>query len=103
MRETMRPTHRHRTADVYVRQSSPHPVRFHHESPRRHYAVADRARALGLGQVVLIDAALGRSGTGLHERPGLGSSWPPCVREVSGASSLWQRPAWRGTTGTGTI
>jgi hypothetical protein len=31
------------------------------------------------------------------------SSWPPCVRGVSGSSWLWKRHAWRGTTGTGTI
>lgn len=55
MREKMRPTHLHRTAYVSVRQSSNHQVRYHHESQRRPYALADRARALGFGQVVIID------------------------------------------------
>lgn len=55
MREKMRPTHLHRTAYVYVRQSSHQQVRAHQESPRRQYAFADRARALGFGQVVIID------------------------------------------------
>jgi hypothetical protein len=32
----------------------------------------------------------------------VGRSWPPCVRGVSGVSSRGQRPAWRGTTVTGT-
>ena len=64
MSEKIRPTHLHRTAYVSVRQSSHHQVRFHHESQRRQYALADRARALGFGQVVIIDDDLGRSGTG---------------------------------------
>ena len=72
MREKIRPTHLHRTAYVYVRQSSNHQVRYHQESQRRQYALADRARALGFGQVVIIDEDLGRSGTGLQERPGFG-------------------------------
>ena len=80
MSEKIRPTHRHRTAYVSVRQSSPHPVRSHHESQRRQYALADRARAWAWG-----------------------SSWPPCVRGVAGWSSRWKRHAWRGTTETGTI
>ena len=49
MSEKIRPTHLHRTAYVYVRQSSRHQVRYHHESQRRQYALADRARALGFG------------------------------------------------------
>ena len=72
MSEKMRPTHLHHAAYVSVRQSSPSQVRSHHESQRRQYALADRARALGFGQVVIIDDALGRSGTGLQERPGFG-------------------------------
>jgi hypothetical protein len=38
MSEKIRPTHLHRTAYVYVRQSSHHQVRYHHESQRRQYA-----------------------------------------------------------------
>lgn len=72
MSEKIRPTHLHRTAYVYVRQSSNQQVRYHQESQRRQYAFADRARALGFGQVVIIDEDLGRSGTGLQERPGFG-------------------------------
>jgi hypothetical protein len=33
----------------------------------------------------------------------LDSSWPPCVRGVSGAAWRWKRHAWRGPTGTGII
>ena len=72
MSEQMRPTHLHRTAYVYVRQSSNHQVRYHQERQRRQYALADRARALGFGQVVILDEDVGRSGTGLQERPGFG-------------------------------
>jgi DNA invertase Pin-like site-specific DNA recombinase len=72
MSDKIRPTHLHRIAYVYVRQSSHHQVRYHHESQRRQYALADRARALGFGQVIIIDEDLGRSGAGLQERPGFG-------------------------------
>jgi DNA invertase Pin-like site-specific DNA recombinase len=40
-----------------------------HESRRRQYALADRARALGWSEVVVVDDDLGRSGSGI-ERPG---------------------------------
>jgi hypothetical protein len=49
------PAHRHRTAYVYVRQSTGHQVRYHHESQRRQYALADHARSWGFAQVVIID------------------------------------------------
>ena len=55
MSEKMRPTHLHRTAYVYVRQSSNQQVRYHQESQRRQYAFADRARAWGVGQVVILE------------------------------------------------
>jgi DNA invertase Pin-like site-specific DNA recombinase len=72
MSEKIRPTHLQRTAYVYVRQSSNQQVRYHPESQRRQYAFAERARALGFGQVVILDEDLGRSGTGLQARPGFG-------------------------------
>jgi DNA invertase Pin-like site-specific DNA recombinase len=59
-----------RRAIVYVRQSSPGQVLHHQESQRRQYELADRARELGFKQVVVIDEDLGRSGSGLVERPG---------------------------------
>ena len=72
MSDKMSPTHRQRTAYVYVRQSTGHQVRYHQESQRRQYALADHARGLGFAQVVIIDEDLGRSGSGLQERPGFG-------------------------------
>jgi excisionase family DNA binding protein len=59
-----------RRAVVYVRQSSPGQVLHHLESQRRQYELADRARELGFKNVVVIDEDLGRSGSGLVERPG---------------------------------
>jgi DNA invertase Pin-like site-specific DNA recombinase len=59
-----------RRAIVYVRQSSPGQVIHNLESQRRQYELADRARELGFSQVTVIDDDLGRSGSGLMERPG---------------------------------
>jgi DNA invertase Pin-like site-specific DNA recombinase len=55
---------------VYVRQSSAGQVLHNHESQRRQYALADHARELGFRDIVVIDEDLGRSGSGLVERPG---------------------------------
>jgi DNA invertase Pin-like site-specific DNA recombinase len=55
---------------VYVRQSSLGQVTEHTESQRRQYALAEAARALGFVSVTTIDEDLGRSGSGLVERPG---------------------------------
>lgn len=63
------PEHRERQAYVYVRQSTPDQLLHNHESRRRQYALADRARALGWSDVVVVDDDLGRSGGGV-ERPG---------------------------------
>src|ERR1700693_4031931 len=59
-----------RKAVVYVRQSSPNQVVHHQQSQRRQYGLADRARELGFQQVTVIDDDLGRTGSGLVERPG---------------------------------
>jgi excisionase family DNA binding protein len=62
--------HLRRRAIVYVRQSSIGQVLHNHESQLRQYNLADRARELGFRDVVVIDDDLGRSGSGLVERPG---------------------------------
>lgn len=59
-----------RRAIVYVRQSSPGQVINNQESQRRQYGLAERARELGFAQILVIDDDLGRSGSGLIERPG---------------------------------
>lgn len=61
--------HLARGAFVYVRQSTTDQVRNNHESRRRQYGLADRARSLGWSTVEVIDDDLGRSGSGVS-RPG---------------------------------
>ncbi len=59
-----------RRAIVYLRQSSPEQVFQNQESRRRQYGLADQARGLGFRDVLVIDDDLGRTGSGLVERPG---------------------------------
>ncbi|CAG9169703.1 recombinase family protein [Cupriavidus pinatubonensis] len=61
--------HLARGAYVYVRQSTADQLRNNTESSRRQYALADRARALGWSEVVVIDDDLGVSASGVA-RPG---------------------------------
>ncbi|MCK8787736.1 recombinase family protein [Roseomonas sp. NAR14] len=63
------PDHLARQAFVYVRQSTQDQLLHNHESRRRQYSLADRARQLGWSDVVVIDDDLGRSGGGVA-RPG---------------------------------
>jgi DNA invertase Pin-like site-specific DNA recombinase len=72
MRNKIRPSPLQRAASVYVRQSTGSQVRHHQESGRRQYGLAERAQDLGFAQVVIIDDDVGRSGSGLQERPGFG-------------------------------
>jgi DNA invertase Pin-like site-specific DNA recombinase len=72
MNEKIRPEHLQRAAYVYIRQSTAHQVRFHLEGQKRQYGLSQRAQELGFTQVVVIDEDLGRSGSGLQERPGFG-------------------------------
>ena len=64
------PAHLERGAVVYVRQWTLAQVTNHTESRRRQYALADSAREMGFATVTVIDDDLGRSGSGLVERPG---------------------------------
>lgn len=70
MNPKITPEHLRRGAIVYVRQSTIGQVLEHTESKRRQYALADSARELGFASVSIIDDDLGRSGSGLVERPG---------------------------------
>ena len=54
---------------VYIRQSTLDQVHRNHESRRRQYGLAERARQLGWGDVVVIDDDLAISGDGV-KRPG---------------------------------
>ena len=62
--------HLQRGALVYVRQSTPGQVVEHVEGKRLQYELADTARRTGFAKVETIDDDLGRSGSGLTERPG---------------------------------
>jgi DNA invertase Pin-like site-specific DNA recombinase len=57
------------SAYVYVRQSTADQLTHNHESRRRQYSLADRARQLGWTTVEIVDDDLGRSGGGIA-RPG---------------------------------
>lgn len=62
--------HRSRGAVVYVRQSTLGQVIEHTESQHRQYALVESAKSYGFAPVTVIDDDLGRSGSGLVERPG---------------------------------
>jgi DNA invertase Pin-like site-specific DNA recombinase len=70
MSDKIKPEHLQRGAFVYVRQSTAGQVRYHREGQQRQYDLSARARQLGFTQVVVIDEDLGRTGSGLQERPG---------------------------------
>ena len=63
------PDHLARGAFIYIRQSTTDQLANNHESRRRQYGLAERARALGWTDVTTIDDDLGRSGSGVS-RPG---------------------------------
>jgi DNA invertase Pin-like site-specific DNA recombinase len=63
------PDHLARGAFIYVRQSTVDQLVNNHESRRRQYGLAERARTLGWTDVTVIDDDLGRSGSGVS-RPG---------------------------------
>jgi DNA invertase Pin-like site-specific DNA recombinase len=63
------PDHLARGAFIYIRQSTVDQLANNHESRRRQYGLANRARALGWTDVTVIDDDLGRWGSGVS-RPG---------------------------------
>jgi excisionase family DNA binding protein len=68
--QKLTPEHLQRGAVIYVRQSTTAQVIEHTESKRRQYALADMAQGMGFAKVETVDEDLGRSGSGLVERPG---------------------------------
>jgi DNA invertase Pin-like site-specific DNA recombinase len=59
-----------RKAIVYIRQSRPSQLIHNQESTRLQPSLADRARTLAFQQIMVIDDDLGRTGSGLVDRPG---------------------------------
>ena len=85
MSNKIRSEHLERAAYVYVRQSSNHQVRVHRESQIRQYALQDRARQMGFHSVVVVDKDLGRSGSGLQDRPGFAELLTAVCEGLAGA------------------
>lgn len=92
MNEKIGPSHLQRKAVLYVRQSSPHQVAHHQESRRLQYAMKERLRQLGWGEIEVIDDDMGRSASGTAVREGfqrlvaevsLGHVGAVAAREVS--------------------
>jgi excisionase family DNA binding protein len=76
--------HLARSAYVYIRQSTADQLQRNHESRRRQYALAERARNLGFSEVVVIDDDLGISGSGVS-RPGFDRLLAAICRGTVGA------------------
>lgn len=85
MSEKLKAHHLERGAYVYVRQSTPYQVRNNLESKERQYALEGRAQQLGFSKVVVIDEDLGRSGSGIQERPGFGRLLASVCQGLAGA------------------
>lgn len=85
MSEKVKAHHLQRGAYVYVRQSTPYQVRNNLESKERQYALEGRAQQLGFSKVVVIDEDLGRSGSGIQERPGFGRLLASVCQGLAGA------------------
>lgn len=70
--ELVHPRHLGRTAEIYVRQSSPNQVLTNKESQRMQYALRERAGSLGWAEhdIHIIDDDLGRSGATTEGREG---------------------------------
>src|SRR5580700_5069906 len=85
MSEKIKLHHLERQAYVYVRQSTPYQVRNHLESKERQYALTERAKQLGFGKLMVIDDDLGRSGSGMQERPGFGKLLTSVCQGLAGA------------------
>jgi DNA invertase Pin-like site-specific DNA recombinase len=68
----VKPTHTHRAAIIYVRQSSTAQVEHNRESTERQYALVHRAIELGWqrDQVIIVDDDQGVSGSGIAKRAG---------------------------------
>lgn len=89
MNDSITQQHLDRSAYVYVRQSSGHQVRHHHQGRQRQYDLADRARQLGFVRIEVIDDDQGRTGSGMVERPGFAALLAAvCSGEVGAVFAL---------------
>jgi DNA invertase Pin-like site-specific DNA recombinase len=89
MNEKITEQHVKLDAYVYVRQSTSHQVRHHHQGRQRQYDLSDRARELGFKRVVVIDDDQGKTGSGLVDRPGFATLLAAvCSGEVGAVFAL---------------
>jgi len=89
MNDKITDSHRERDAYVYVRQSTGHQVRHHHEGRERQYDLAEQARELGFRRVVVVDDDQGKTGSGMVERPGFAALLSAvCGAEVGAVFAL---------------
>jgi hypothetical protein len=93
--------HLARAAYVYVCQSTADQLLHNHESRRRQYGLAERARSLGWREVVVIDDDLGRSGSGVS-RPGSSGFWRRFAKDASARCLRSKHRAWRAMVVIGT-
>ena len=70
MNPNLTPERLQRKAYVYIRQSRPSQLIHNHESTHLQGSLVDRARTLAFKQIMVIDDDLGRTGSGLVDRPG---------------------------------
>ena len=101
MTDKITASHLDMAAYIYIRQSTGHQVKHHHQGRQRQYDLADRARELGFTRVEVIDEDQGRTGSGLIERPGLPLFWPQCVAIRREPSLRWKHRDWHAITATG--
>ncbi len=93
--------HLARSAYVYIRQSTADQLTHNHESRRRQYGLADRARQLGWTKVEVIDddlAARGAAPLG----PASSACWLRSAKPAWARCSRSRRPDWHATAVTGT-
>ena len=89
MNEKITEQHTKLAAYIYVRQSTGHQVRHHHQGRQRQYDLTQRARELGFERIVVIDEDQGKTGSGLVERPGFATLLAAvCSGEVGAVLAL---------------
>lgn len=87
--EKIEARHRQLSACIYIRQSTGHQVRHHHQGRERQYELAQHARELGFSKVIVIDDDQGKSGSGAVERPGFACLLAAvCAGEVGAVFAL---------------
>ena len=101
MNQKITEEHLRRRAIVYVRQSTPIQLIQNRESQIRQYGLAEHARNLGFVEMETIDADLGRSGSGLEERPGFQRLVAEVCAGQVGAILCIEARVWHGTGGIG--